>query len=98
LEIFNEKYIILSKHNELSSITFDKIYGHLLFWFDAHIYNLWEYILVKNKGFSNSLWGVNIELVELHSCKVVYWTNAINNNVISWAYECEPMNMNRWLR
>jgi hypothetical protein len=57
LEIFNEiLYIILLECNKVSSITFDKICGHFLLWFDAHISNLWEYILVKKIGFANSLW------------------------------------------
>jgi len=91
-------YIILSEHNKLSSITFDKICGHLLFWLDAHIYNLWEHILVKKNWFCKLFVGVCIELVELQLCKVVYWTNAMNNT-ISWAYEreCEHVNMNRWV-
>jgi hypothetical protein len=100
LEIFKEiLYIILSKHNRLSFIKFDKKIGHLLLWFDAHIYNLWEYILVKKKWFCKLFVGLCIELVKLHLCKVVYWKNAMNNNVISWACECECelVNMNRWV-
>ncbi len=92
LEIFNEILYILLEHNKLSFITFNKICGNFLFWFDAHIYNLWEYILVKEKKFFKLFVGVHIELIELHLCKVVYIKQM---QWITTLYH-EPMSVNLW--